>query len=166
MGSRFWKTRTGKGIIDLVRQGITPEKLALTVSLGVLLAVFPALGVTTLLCAAAALLLRLNMPAIQLINYLAYPLQFILLIPFIKLGDRLFGDGSVQFTLEGLLAMLESDVWHTVVALWWVTMRAAAAWFIFALPAAPLIYVMLLPLFRRLVRERNTLPTGPDPQEG
>jgi hypothetical protein len=38
------------------------------------LGVFPAPGCPTLLCALAALVLRLNPPAIQLVNYFVYPL--------------------------------------------------------------------------------------------
>jgi len=59
-------------IVDLLRQGITPEKIALSVALGAVLGIFPVLGSTTLLCAAAAFILRLNMPPIQVVNFLIY----------------------------------------------------------------------------------------------
>ena len=59
-------------IVDLLRQGITPEKIALSIALGAVLGIFPVLGSTTLLCAAAAFILRLNMPAIQVVNFLIY----------------------------------------------------------------------------------------------
>ena len=44
-------------------EGIAPETMALSVALAVLLGVFPVYGCPTLLCAGAALLLRLNLPA-------------------------------------------------------------------------------------------------------
>jgi uncharacterized protein (DUF2062 family) len=55
-------------LIDLLRQGISPKKLALTIALGFWLGVTPVLGSTTILCTLAAVALRLNLPAIQLVN--------------------------------------------------------------------------------------------------
>ena len=80
------KNRLIAPFIELLRQGMSPEKIALTIALGIMLGVTPVLGSTTLLCTLAALALRLNLPAIQLVNAVVYPLQIILLIPFFKLG--------------------------------------------------------------------------------
>ena len=78
-------------IVDLLRQGITPEKIALSIALGAVLGIFPVLGSTTILCVAAAYVLRLNLPAIQLVNFLIYPLQLILFLPFLQAGSRITG---------------------------------------------------------------------------
>jgi len=64
-------------LLALMRQGVTPEKLALSLSLGTAIGLIPILGVSTAICALLAVLLRLNMPAIQLVNYLLTPLQLI-----------------------------------------------------------------------------------------
>ena len=56
-------------------QGITPEKIALTLAVGSALALFPILGTTTLLCLLAGILLRLNQPIIQMVNALCTPLH-------------------------------------------------------------------------------------------
>jgi uncharacterized protein (DUF2062 family) len=85
----FWRRRVLDVIVAQLRQGITPEKIALTVALGCTLALFPILGSTTLLCAVAAFWLRLNQPIIQLVNYLCYPLQLLLLLPFYSAGEWL-----------------------------------------------------------------------------
>ena len=77
-------------IADLLKQGITPEKIALTVALGAFIGTIPMLGTTTILCTVVALALRLNLPAIQMVNGIVYPLQLILLIPFYRLGAWLF----------------------------------------------------------------------------
>ncbi len=71
-------------ILDLLRQGITPEKIALSIALGLTLGVAPVLGSTSILCLLAAFVLGLNLPAIQLVNYLVYPLQLALLAPFFE----------------------------------------------------------------------------------
>lgn len=67
----FWQRRVVSPLVNQLRQGITPEKLALTIALGGLIAVFPILGSATILCGFAAVALRLNQPIIQLVNYRA-----------------------------------------------------------------------------------------------
>ena len=83
--------RIVRPVIELLREGVTPEKIALSIAFGITLGVFPVLGSTTALCALAALTFRLNLPAIQLVNYFVYPLQVAFLIPFFRLGEKLFG---------------------------------------------------------------------------
>ncbi len=75
MEEGFFYRRLLRPILDLLRQGVTPEKMALSLALGGALGVFPALGCTTLLCLIAAIVLRLNLPAIQIVNYFVYPIQ-------------------------------------------------------------------------------------------
>ena len=76
----FLQRRLVDPLLALLRQGVSPRELALCLALGTTIGLIPVLGVSTLLCALAALMLRLNMPAIQLVNYLLSPLQLILII--------------------------------------------------------------------------------------
>jgi uncharacterized protein (DUF2062 family) len=54
MSEGFFSRRLVRPLLNLLRQGVTPEKIALSVALGVMLGVFPVLGATTALCALAA----------------------------------------------------------------------------------------------------------------
>ncbi|MFY9660850.1 MAG: DUF2062 domain-containing protein, partial [Terriglobales bacterium] len=105
-------------IVALLTQGITPEKIALSLAFGIVLGIFPVPGSTTLLCAAAALIFRLNLPAIQLVNYLIYPLQLFLLLPFIRLGEMLFRAAPLRLSLTQILAMARAGLPHAVATLW------------------------------------------------
>jgi hypothetical protein len=53
---------------------------------GAAIGVFPALGTTTALCALVAFIWRLNLPAIQIMNYFVYPIQLALILPFFSRG--------------------------------------------------------------------------------
>jgi uncharacterized protein (DUF2062 family) len=142
-----------KPFIDLLRQGMSPEKIALTIALGIVLGVTPVLGSTTLLCTGAALLLGLNLPAIQLVNGVTYPLQFILLIPFYKLGAWMFRADASTVSLERVMGLIRTGVWHAITTLWVVTVHALAAWLLFGGLAAGLLYLILTPLVRVLWRQ-------------
>src|ERR1035437_6191957 len=93
-----------------------------------MLGIFPVLGTTSLLCLIAALLFRLNLAAVQLVNILVYPLWFALLIPFVRVGERLFGVLPLAMTGSQMLALAHADFLHSVSVLWLTALRAAAAW--------------------------------------
>jgi hypothetical protein len=59
---------------------------------------FPVLGSTTILCAAAAFVLRLSLLAIQVVNFLIYALQLIVFLPFLQAGSRI--TGAARVTLQ------------------------------------------------------------------
>jgi len=139
-------------ILDLLRQGITPEKIALSIALGITLGVTPVLGSTSILCFLAAVVLRLNAPAIQLVNYLVYPLQFALLIPFIRIGEWIFGSQPIQISASQVLQLIREDVWTAIATLWTATMHALVAWLAIGSVVSLLLYLLLAPVLRRAGR--------------
>ena len=141
-----------KPFIQLLRQGVSPEKIALTIALGAVLGVTPVLGSTILLCTLAAVVLRLNLPAIQVVNGAVYPLQFILLIPFYRLGAWMFGADASAISLNGVAALIREGVGQAVRTLWVVTLHARVAWLALGAVASAILYVVLVPLLRRLWR--------------
>ena len=137
-------------IVALLTQGITPEKIALSLAFGIVLGIFPVLGSTTVLCAAAALIFQLNLPAIQLVNYLIYPVQLFLLVPFIRMGERLFRVTPLRLSLTQILTMVHAGMRHAVATLWLAEVHAMSAWLLIGLPAIFLIYFLLSRALRQV----------------
>lgn len=150
MASGWFRRRLANPFIDLLKQGITPEKIALSVALGVTLGVFPVLGSTTILCGIAAWALKLNIPAMQLVNYLVYPLQLALLIPFLQAGSRLFGAQPMNLTLVQVGELIRGDVWRAMSVLGVATLHGILLWMIVCPLAAAGIYFMLMPVLKRM----------------
>ncbi len=146
----FLQRRVVAPLLALLRQGVTPERLAMSVALGIAIGLIPVLGVSTALCAAAALLLGLNLPAIQLVNYLLTPLQLLLIIPQLRLGEWIVGAPPFPITLESGLAMLADGVWNAVRTLSTAILHATLAWLAVAPLLVLLLYFMLAGVFRRL----------------
>ena len=138
-------------ILELLSQGITPHKIALTIALGVVLGVAPVLGSTTLLCTAAALVFGINLPLIQVVNYLVYPLQLLLLIPFIQGGQWLFRQPPLPFSFAQLTALLRLRFWQTLAMLWEYTLHGLIAWLILGGMSAFIIYMVLRPILGYLI---------------
>jgi uncharacterized protein (DUF2062 family) len=159
MKDGFFYRRLVRPVLDLLRQGVTPEKLALSLALGVVLGVFPALGWTTTLCAIAAFVWGLNLPAIQIVNYFVYPAQIVLLIPFFRLGEKLFRAQHLPISVAQIYTMGHANLWGAIKFLWSTTWHAIVVWAMLAPFATAAIYFALAPLFRRvLARQGTALP--------
>jgi uncharacterized protein (DUF2062 family) len=153
----FFYRRLVGPIVGILTQGITPEKVALSLAFGIVLGVFPVLGLTTILCAAAALIFRLNLPAIQLVNYLIYPLQLFLLLPFIRLGERLFRAAPLRLSLAQMLAMARADLPHAVATLWLAGVHAMSAWLLIGPPTILLFYFLLSRALRQVAASETSI---------
>ena len=151
----FLHRRVVRPILDLLMRGITPERIAVSIAIGLVLGVFPALGWTTLLCLFVALRLHLNVPAMQLASYLVYPLQLMLLVPFIRAGEVLFRAPRLPLSLPQILAMIHKGVWQAIKALWVATFHAIAVWVLIAPLAVYLIYKLLTPVLRKIAEARD-----------
>jgi uncharacterized protein (DUF2062 family) len=160
MKKGFFYRKLIRPIIDLLKQGVTPEKMALSLALGVAFGVFPALGWTTALCAAAALALRLNLPAIQIVNYFMYPVQIALIIPFFRMGEKLFGAQHLVLSVPHLYGMIHANVWEAVRALWTTTWHAIVVWCLLAPLFVAMAYFILSPVLRRVLRAQVVQPLG------
>ena len=152
MGLVLVRKRLVDPVVRLLTQGITAEKIALSLAFGIVLGVFPMLGTTAVLCLIAAVLFRLNLPAVQLVNILVYPLWFALLVPFIRVGERLFGVVPPAMTASKVLALTQEDLLHSIGVLWLTELRAAAVWMLLGPPMIIVLYLMLAPIVRRLER--------------
>lgn len=151
---RLRENRLTYVVAGLMSQGTTPHKVALTLALGVILGVNPILGTSTALCLIAALWFRLNLPLIQLINYLAYPLQIGLLIPFVQAGQWLFRAPPLPFGAAQIKAMVEEGLWNALRALWAYVLHGTVAWLLLAAPLGFAIYGSTLPLLKRMAQQR------------
>ena len=157
-GSSWWQRRVAAPVVQQLKQGITPERVALTLALGGVIGIFPILGATTFLCAIVGVWLRLNQPLIQLVNYLVYAPQLLLLIPFYRAGEKLFGAEPVPIVdVPGLIARFGADPWQFLLDYGKVGLYGIAVWCLVAPVIAGVAYLMLKPV---LVSAGRRLQTG------
>jgi uncharacterized protein (DUF2062 family) len=131
-----------------LRQGISPPRLALTLALGFAIGCIPVIGIPTVLCAGLALALRLNLPAIQAANYAAMPLQLALIVPFVRLGGRLFSAAPRPAPTAG--ALLHLSPLEFAAQMSGLAGHALLAWLLIAGPAVLLMTLTLTPMLRRI----------------
>jgi len=149
-------------IVTQLRQGITPEQIALTIALGLVLGIFPIIGATTILCGVAAAGLRLNQPIIQIVNYVTYPIQLVLLIPFYRAGETLFGQPHVPLAIPMLVERFRADTAQFFADFGMIAVEGIVVWCLLAPIVAAAVFVMIRPPLRALARRaRRISPAAP-----
>ena len=141
-------------MLDLLKQGITPEKLALSVALGFIIGIIPFMGVSTAMCALMAIMFDLNVVSIQIINYVAYPLQILLYIPFIKAGEILLGSSASELTISVIRDLFNEGFLSAVNVLWYANLQGILVWLIITAPVTIMLYYLLLVIFRRFADKK------------
>ena len=148
------RRKFSKLIKNLFVQGVSPRKLALTISLGIFIGTVPIVWGATLICVVLAVVFKLNQPGIQAANYLVYPLQIALIVPFYRLGAGMFPWGpsiSPDIFSQGIKNALMGNFIPMAAA----TLKALAAWFLIAAPLAIVLFFLLWTVFARMPRFNN-----------
>lgn len=153
----FIKRKIITPILTLLKQGVTPEKISLSIALGGTIGVFPVIGSTSILCGIMGVSLRLNMVAIQVVNYAVYPLQLLLLVPFVRLGEYVLGSDPFPISPTAILEMLKLGILETIRYFWDATMHGILGWSIIFVPSAIVAYFIFLPILRKTAEQYKNL---------
>ncbi len=139
-----WLTNANAQLASWLRMGITPQRLALTLALGFAIGCLPLVGVPTALCAVVAVRFGLNIPVIQVANYVAMPFQLALILPLSHFGGWMFGHRQA----------MESTLGHGALQTIWVSgsvaSHALVAWLVIAGPMVLLLTLALTPVLERV----------------
>ncbi|MEP6993173.1 MAG: DUF2062 domain-containing protein [Acidobacteriota bacterium] len=147
------RDKIASAIVEQLTQGLSPERIALTVAVGLCIAVIPVVGVTTILTFAAAWALRLNQPIIQTINWSSYALQLLLIFPFIRLGEKMFRAPRMTMSLDQLVAFVKTDPLAALASLGTTIGHAVVAWIVVMPFVGMLIFLASRSLVRALARQ-------------
>ena len=151
--AQSWETIKQKAASWLL-EGISPQRLALTLALGFVLGCIPLVGLPTGLCVAVALAFRLNLPAIQAANYAAMPFQLALVVPFIRLGGKLTPTAHSGLDL-GVLAqsplhLIQHSSSQLVSQVGILAGQALLGWLLLAIPVLAVLTLALTGVLQRV----------------
>jgi uncharacterized protein (DUF2062 family) len=143
------RRRVWQPLIGLLKQGISPDRLALCVAIGIVVGNIPILGLSTALCALIALVFRLNLAAMQLVQALMAPTQLLLIIPYVRLGEWILHAPPQPLSIAAGLELLAHGVRNAIHVLWDAILHAGFAFLLVAPVAIFLLYRLLVPVFAR-----------------
>ncbi len=150
----FWQRRIVHPIIQQLTQGISPEKIALTLAIGSALALFPIVGTTTLLCLLFGIVLRLNQPIIQLVNGICTPLHLPVILALIRLGERLFGIPHTRLSIRFMSQLFWDEPGVFFHRFGTTALHAIVAWTLIMPVWITLVYFIARPVLAELNRMR------------
>lgn len=156
----FWRRRIAGPLIALLKQGISPAKLAQTLGAGFICSMFPILGTTSLLNLAVGVRLRLNHPVMQAMNQLLGPLHLIMIVLYVRVGERIWHMHDDPFTVAEFVHCFRHASWHEFFSRFgWAAVHSITAWAL----TAPLFFVLIYYPFRHLffeIARRRHLASG------
>jgi len=139
-----WLTNANTQLAAWMRMGVSPERLALTLALGFAIGCLPIVGLPTALCAVVAVRFGLNVPVIQVANYIAMPFQLALVLPLSRLGGWMLGHREIMTSTLGRGSL------QTIWASSNIASHALAAWLVIAGPMVLLLTAALTPVLERV----------------
>lgn len=155
----FWQRRVRAPLVALFLQGLTPDRVALTFAVGSACSLFPFLGFTSLLNLGAGLWLRLNQPLLQTLNQVLGPLQLLLILPYVRLGEWLWRASGDRFTVREMLEVFRDASWREFLQRFgWAGVHAFTAWAVTAPLLMLAVYHLLRPALRRLASKTPAQP--------
>ncbi len=148
----FWRRRLIEPIGRQLTQGVSPQRIALTLAAGSAAALFPILGTTTLLCLILAAALKLNQPIVQGINVLCNFIWLPVMLGSIRLGEMITGARRSRPDLTAMSAMLRRHPGEFLHSFGATMAHAVFGW----AAAAPIwvaaVYFLTLPALRAATR--------------
>jgi Uncharacterized protein conserved in bacteria (DUF2062) len=149
-----WRTR----LISLLRaqltQGVSPDRMAWSMAVGTACSVVPFFGFTTVLNLGVGVWLRLNQPAMQILNQLLGPVQLVLIVVYVRAGEKNWGAAPVPISVSVLVKAFKEDPWAFLQRFGWTGLHAATAWALSVPLIVAAVFYGLRPVMRRFARLR------------
>lgn len=143
---------------NFLRQGLAPEMISRTIASALFIGTIPVPGVSTLLCTLLAAGFKMNLALIQVVNYLVFPLQLLLFLPFVNLAARISGKG-IFLEIPHLMEQMTVGNWQNASAELFLMIAATLlVWIVIMFPVSLLSYFGLNPVVAFIKKRRLRNP--------
>jgi uncharacterized protein (DUF2062 family) len=137
-------------------QGLQPRELAASIAIGVLIGVFPIYGTTTFVLVFLAWRLSLNLPLMLFVSYLLTPMQLLLIIPLMRVGEWIFGFPYLELDLNALALAFQGGFLEASAVFSGRLMLSVFGWVLVAAPFSLLLFLVLFQFFRFFHRQARS----------
>lgn len=131
------------------KEGLTPEKLAFSVTLGIISGIFPVLGMTTLLSIILTMLFRQNLLVVQSVQWILALAQILLIIPFMQFGAFLLNQNGIHINMQQINHAFQSGFFPGIKTVGLFHLYGILTWFILVIPAGAASYFGFLFVFQQ-----------------
>jgi uncharacterized protein (DUF2062 family) len=136
------------------KDGLSNQKIALSVTIGIVSGIFPVIGGTTAVGLLLLAAMKQNLVTVQAVSWLMSPIQLLSIIPFMRTGAWILHKSPVHITLNQIMLAFEPGWWMGLKNLGILHLYAALAWAVFALPAGFVLYYSALAITSLMNRKK------------
>ena len=123
----------------LLKQGLIPRELTQCIIVTALISTIPIFGLSTFMIT-VSIKRKLNSPVILSISYLMWPLQILLIIPFIHLGEFIFSFPRNHHSVQEIIKSFQNSFFQTLIQFSFKLLCGLGSWLFTAVPIAIAIY--------------------------
>ena len=130
-------------VTALFKQGLSPMLLSQSIIASGALSIIPILGVSTFILTALSIKKKLNLPIMIAISYLMWPIQILLIIPFIRVGEFIFSVPSSHHTAEEIINSFQNNFSQTLNHLSFELLCGLGGWLLTVVPVSIGTYLIV-----------------------
>ena len=139
-----------KILFEQLSQGTSHEKLARSVSLGIVMGCCPIFGIATAIAAFFTHILKLNHVVVQAVNYTMYPIQIPLIPVYMKVVSWLTDVGFVPLRPDRIIDEFNANPGLFTRKYLLVALYAVVIWLVLCLVLYPVLFRIFETLILRL----------------
>ena len=142
-------------IIALFKQGLTPIELTQSIIVSGLISTIPILGVSTFLLTALSLKRKLNLPIMIAQSYIMWPIQVIMIIPFINIGEFIFSVPKTNHSAQEIIASFQNSFFATLSHLSFELLCGFGGWLLTAVPFSVGVYLVSIFILKLFLKAKK-----------
>ncbi|MBK7505313.1 MAG: DUF2062 domain-containing protein [Bacteroidetes bacterium] len=94
--------------------GLSPREIAISSTIAAMYSIIPFFGVSKIMTTITGLKLKYNLPLMYTVGYLVYPLQFLLFLPFLRLGEKVMGIQESKLVWSEFKIMIDEHLFQAI----------------------------------------------------
>jgi uncharacterized protein (DUF2062 family) len=154
--SSNWNFRAIKlKTVALFKQGLTPIQLTQSILVSALISIIPILGVSTFLLTVLSIKRKLNLPIMIAISYIMWPIQLLMIIPFINIGEFIFSIPQSNHSAQEIIASFQESFFGTLSRISFELLCGFVGWLLTAVPFFTLVYLVSISIFKLISKDKN-----------
>lgn len=153
--SDWLKRKVRDPLLAELKKGVSPDEIAAAVAVSLAIAVNPIIGTTTILCLLAGKIFRLNHLIMQTINYFSYPLQLLLIIPLVRLGEWITGAEQMPLNPALIIEELNRSFSGFLVKFGMAGLHGLLGWLVAIPPVVFIINFILKKILRKWIKSKT-----------
>jgi uncharacterized protein (DUF2062 family) len=131
------------------KDGVTPENLAFSITIGIVAGLFPVIGATTLISLLLTMLFRQNLIIVQSVQWILGLVQILLIIPFMQFGAFLLNQKVLPVSMAQINHAFQPGLIAGIKTVGIFHLYGILTWTILAIPASAVSYYSFLMVFQK-----------------